>query len=71
MKSKQGLQAALAELRAGKESQEQREQTVTAELIPWPCDADPTLCDITWATPSPHPVSLWGFFLNCGKIYIP
>ena len=73
MKSKQGLRAALAELRAGKESKKQRGQTATAEPTPRPCDAYLVLCDITRATPSPHPASLLGifFFFNCGKIYIP
>lgn len=47
LKSKQGLRAALAEHRAGRESQERREQTATAEPTPRPCDVSPTHCDIT------------------------
>lgn len=70
LKSKQGLRAALAELRGGKESKKQRGQTATAEPTPRPCDADPALCHITRATPSPI-LRPFGDFLNCGKIYIP
>lgn len=70
LKSKQGLRAALAERSASRESQQQREQTYTAEPTPRPCDVSPTHCDITRWGRGGGLASPWELFINRGKICI-